>query len=252
MTSPPEAENAMQVVNQQLANLLVAVYLHGSAVTGGLRSDSDVDLLVVIDQGLTPALSARLTNDLMKISGRVGDASMRPIELAIVQLGDLSPPTYPARCEFLYGEWLRADFEAGTVPGPVSDPETTLMLAQARQEAISLVGPDASEVLPVIAQSDICRAIGDALPELLASLEGDERNVLLTLARMWHTLETGEFVPKDVAAEWAINRLPPEDAAVLAVARDGYTGERKDHWHTRKHALEHTVEGLRKRVRSAL
>jgi hypothetical protein len=70
-----------------------------------------------------------------------------------------------------------------------------------------------------------------ALPSLLDNLIGDERNVLLTLARMWRTA-TGEFVTKDAAAEWAISRLPEQIAEVLICARDAYLGRTKDAWKT--------------------
>jgi hypothetical protein len=39
---------------------------------------------------------------------------------------------------------------------------------------------------------------------------------------MWRTLVTGEFVSKDVAADWAVARLPAIQAAVLADAREIY------------------------------
>src|SRR5690606_34256793 len=105
---------------------------------------------------------------------------------------------YPPRSEFIYGEWLRDAFEAGEVPKPTRDPELTVLIAQARQEAKPLIGPEAAELLPIVPPALLYRAIGDALPALLDNLAGDERNVLLTLTRMWRTLSTGEIVPKDV------------------------------------------------------
>ena len=98
----------------------------------------------------------------------------------------------------------------------------------------------------------LCRAIGDALPELLGNLEGDERNVLLTLVRMWHTLATGEFVPKDVAAEWATCRLPAERAALVALARDAYLGTRADNWQPRQREARLVANDLAERVAAML
>jgi streptomycin 3"-adenylyltransferase len=62
----------------------------------------------------------------------------------------------------------------------------------------------------------------ESIPDLLSDLDGDERNVVLTFARIWTTLATGIFRSKDGAADWAIPLLPPEYRAVLAQARSLY------------------------------
>lgn len=250
MTIPSEARDTFHLVRQELGQSLVAAYLHGSVVTGRLRPDSDVDVFAVTEQSLSGPLRRRLVDALMHISGKPGNSARRPIELTIVRLSDLAPSIYPGRCELLYGEWLRADFESGAVPEPVADPEITLILAQIRQSSKALFGPEAHDVLPDIPESVIRQAIVDALPALLSSLEGDERNVLLTLARMWHTLETGEFIPKDIAETWAATRLPSSPAAILMEASDAYTGERQDHWSHREQDVALTIDVLRQRIES--
>ena len=54
-------------------------------------------------------------------------------------------------------------------------------------------------------------------------LAGDERNVVLTFARIRATLETGRFLAKDAAAAWAIEWTDDSaDRAVLARARSLY------------------------------
>jgi len=47
----------------------------------------------------------------------------------------IASPKFPARAEFVYGEWLRDAFEAGEIPLPVRHPEITLVLAQAKHTA---------------------------------------------------------------------------------------------------------------------
>ena len=250
MAIPSEADKALLVVQKRLAKSLLAVYLHGSAVAGGLRPHSDIDLLVVIDQPLTPEARERLAAELMMISGRYPSDSdgRRPLELIVFLRADLAELPYPARCEFIYGEWLRHDYERGEIPKPVCDPELTLVLAQARQEAKALFGPGASELLPAAPVTDLHRAIGDALSALIDTLQGDERNVLLTLARMWRTLMTGDIVSKDVAASWAAARLPAEQAVVLANARETYLGVGKEDWQNRQQEIRRTVSSLHDRV----
>ena len=115
-----------------------------------------------------------------------------------------------------------------------------------------MIGPDPARLLPIIQETGLRRAIGDALPALLDTLEGDERNVLLTLVRMWRTLATGEFVSKDVAAEWAMERLPAGPAALVACAREAYLGRRTDDWQTQQHEVRQVADDLSRRVMAML
>lgn len=249
---PEEAAKALTVLQECLGPSLQAVYLHGSAVNGGLRPNSDIDLLAVSDQPLAPETGALLVDRLMQISGRhpARPGMPRCLEVMIFLRQDLAEPGYPARCAFIYGEWLRDEFEAGTVPQPHTDPEYTLVLAQAAQEAISLVGPVREHLLPPMPHEDVRRAIADALPALVGNLSGDERNVLLTLARMWYTLETGKFAPKDAAAEWALPRVSPETASVLALAQTAYRGAALDDWRNRPTLAPQAADELAQHVRS--
>ncbi|WP_309083520.1 aminoglycoside adenylyltransferase family protein [Chelativorans sp.] len=250
---PALAIDAVSALERSFGKSLLAAYLHGSAVAGGLRPNSDVDVLAVIGRPITHAERAQLVAGLMKMSGAPGSGDgSRPLELIVFLRADLTPPSYPARSEFIYGEWLRDAFKAGGVPEPAGDPEMTLILAQARREARTLIGPDPAEMLPVIPQAHIGRAIGDLLPALLASLDGDERNVLLTLARMWRTLSTGEFVPKDVAAEWAAPRLPEEAAGLITCAGREYLGAVSVDWQARRDEVRRVAEDLRQRVLAML
>jgi streptomycin 3"-adenylyltransferase len=68
----------------------------------------------------------------------------------------------------------------------------------------------------------VIRASVAGIPELLDNLAGDTRNVLLTFARIWTTLATGQIRPKDTAAHWALTQLPPRHRPVLEHARQLY------------------------------
>src|SRR5690606_22648419 len=142
----------------------------------------------------------------------------------VIRSADLERMPYPARAEFVYGEWLRGALESGSVPQPEASPDFTLLLAQAREEAVPLVGPSIADLVPDLPSDAIRRAIGDLLPMLVESVEGDERNVLLTLARMWRTLTAGRFVSKDAAADWAGPQLSDQAAGILTLAREAYLG----------------------------
>lgn len=242
---------AVGALGDILGDDLLAVYLHGSAILGGPRPQSDIDLIAIVRAPVTAERRDRLLSVLTALSGRhpARPGCPRPIEAMVFLRRDLTPPPFPARAEFVYGEWLRDAFvRAPDRSGPVSDPENTLILAQARLFARPLIGPPAAELLPEIAPHLIRRAMRDGLPALVEGLAGDERNVLLTLARMWRTAVTGEFVTKDAAAAWAVARMPGGEAEALDLARRGYLGTAADDWSDRRGAAREAADFLRARV----
>ena len=75
----------------------------------------------------------------------------------------------------------------------------------ALQASRSLHGRPIGELVEPVPRGDLVRAMTDELPSLLDDLEDDTRNVVLTLARIWMTVETGEIRAKEIAADWALS-----------------------------------------------
>lgn len=202
----------------------LGVYLYGSAVEGGLRPDSDLDLFAVVPAALSSEERDALVTGLIPISRRgMRPASWRPLELTVVASAALRPWRYPPPLELQYGEWMREAFEAGELtPWPSVSPDLAVAVTMVRQSARALVGPPASELLDAVPRADLVRSMADELPSLLADLDDDTRNVLLTLARMWLTAATGTIRPKDAAAAWAAERLPADLRPVLERAGQLY------------------------------
>ena len=121
----------------------------------------------------------------------------------------------------------------------------------ARAEGRPLVGPPPTDVLPEMSAEQVARSIADALPNLLVDLEDDTRNVLLTLARMWFTVETGRFRAKDAAADWVIERLAADLRAPLVTARDLYRAGGWGDWGAERAAVRAAADELATRIRIA-
>ena len=229
--TPTESAAMLEALRGILGESLTAVYLHGSAVFGGLMKDSDIDFLAVANDELSDGERSALTDRLLEISGKIGNIDgKRYIELTIVKQSDIVPWRYPPRSLYQYGEWLREDIEGGRIPQAHESADMTIILSQAQHHSVTLFGADLPDVVPPIPRGDMLRATKECLPGLLGDLAGDERNVLLTLARMWATAGTGEFMPKDKAAEWAASRLPEEFTAPLTLAKSAYRDEEPDRW----------------------
>lgn len=227
-----QLDDVLHLVRRVLGDDLTGAYLHGSAVLDGLRPSSDLDVLVVARRRTTEDERRALVDGLMRLSGpRAVSGPARPVELTVVARDDVRPWRYPPRCEFLYGEWLRDDYERGVVPEPAVTPDLAPLITMTLRGDTALLGPPPAEVLAPVPHEDLRRAIVAGVPDLLADLESDTRNVLLTLARVWTTLVTGTIKSKDAAAAWALDLLPSEHRPALALARAAYRGEQPDHWH---------------------
>jgi streptomycin 3"-adenylyltransferase len=220
------------MVRDLLGGDLIAAYLFGSAVEGGLKPSSDVDLLVVGRRATTAETRRRLIQRLLPISSRHAAAGpARPIELTIAVQSDIRPWRYPPRLDFQYGDWWRPEFERGELePWTSPNPDLTILLQKVIQGSRTLVGPSPATILDPIPPADLDRAMLDTVPELLPGLVDDTRNSVLTLARIWVTRATGEIVAKEVAADWALARLPPAHRPVLAHARSIYVGDVAETW----------------------
>jgi streptomycin 3"-adenylyltransferase len=234
-----QAGEIVRLVERVLAADVIGVYLHGSCVLGGLRPASDLDVLVVTRRPTDDERRRALLAGLLPISGSRNDA--RPVELTVVVRSAVRPWRYPPACDFLYGEWLRAEYEAGNVPRPAPMPDLAPLLTMALAGDHPLTGPPLAQVLDPVPHTDVVRAGLEGIPGLLDDLDGDTRNVLLTLARIWTTLATGRIASKDAAADWAFDRLPPEHRPVLDHAKRLYL--------TCRYAEESWSEELRARVR---
>ena len=247
--APTEA--VVRLIVDSLGAAVVGAYLHGSAVLGGLRPSSDLDVLVVLHRTMTAAERRAVLDGLLDVSGRrARRGPARPVELTAVVQSDVRPWRYPPRADFQYGEWLRDEYERGVVPLPAPASDLALLLTMVLGGNAPLLGPPPGEVLDPVPHQDLLRASVAGVPELIEDLGSDTRNVVLTLARIWATLATGTVTSKDSAADWVLDHLPPEHRPVLARARAVYLGNEEDRWddllpHVRGYA-DHVVAAIRR------
>ncbi|GAT79464.1 hypothetical protein STXM2123_165 [Streptomyces sp. F-3] len=227
-----QVRKVAELVDEVLGATAIGTYLHGSFVLGGLKPASDVDVLVVSRRPMDDRERRALLDGLLNISGSGSPEPARPVELTVVVQSDVRPWRFPPTGDFLYGEWLRDRFEAGELPRPEPMPDLALLITTVLTGDHPVSGPPPAEVLDRVPPADLARSSVAGLPGLLEDLDGDTRNVVLTLARVWTTLATGGIRPKDAAADWALPRLPPHRRPVLEHARQLYLTCRysEEHW----------------------
>src|SRR3954454_3062822 len=243
-----QLERVVGIVQDALGEALVAAYLFGSGMSGGLRPNSDLDVLAVVGRTTTHEERRRLGHALLPLSGR---DSRRHVEATTVVASEPRPWRHRARMDFQYGDWLRAELVRGEL-GPPSTvaPDLTTLLAMVQRGGRTLLGPPPGAVFDPVPADDLRSAVSD-VGGLLQDLDGDTTNVLLTLARAWRTLETGEIRSKDAAAEWALARLPAQHRGVLEHARAVYLGEAQERWHDLEAHVRPYADYVVGRIRSA-
>jgi streptomycin 3"-adenylyltransferase len=223
-----QVRQVVDLVRDVLGPDVVGAWLGGSAVAGGLRPSSDLDVFVVSRRPTTDPERRRLVDGLLALSGsRAAAGPSRSIELTIAVSSHVRPWRYPPPMDLQYGDWWRAELESlrDGWPWPSPNPDLAVLITSVLAASEPLIGPPAREVLDPVPRADLARAMRDGIPSLLDEVASDTRNVLLTLARIWFTLETGTIAPKDEAATWAIARLTHPQRLVLERARAIYLGQ---------------------------
>ncbi|TYW85201.1 AadA family aminoglycoside 3''-O-nucleotidyltransferase [Klebsiella pneumoniae] len=226
-----QLSQVLNVIKRHLESTLLAVHLYGSALDGGLKPYSDIDLLVTVDTRLDETVRQALFVDLLEISAFPGQSKvLRALEVTIVVYSDVVPWRYPARRELQFGEWQRKDILAGIFESATNDVDLAILLTKARQHNIALVGSAAEDFFNPVPESDLFKALAGTLKlwNSQPDWEGDERNVVLTLSRIWYSAATGKIASKDVASNWAMERLPAQHQLVLFEARQAYLGDGGD------------------------
>jgi predicted nucleotidyltransferase len=228
-----QLDRIVALVRDVLGPNAVGAYLLGSAVVGGLRPRSDVDVLVASRRPLTSAEKRELVDRIVPISWKeTADGMQRGIELTVVVQTDVKPWRYPPNRDFQYGDWLRLALERGETEALAAkpDPDLASLITQVLVADVALLGPPPAEVFDPVPFSDVLDAILAYVDKWVGNIEDDTRNGILALARIWSALSTGALDSKDAAAAWALERLPAEHKPVLARARAIYLAGGEDRW----------------------
>jgi hypothetical protein len=159
-------------------------------------------------------------------------SSKRPLEITLVEKRMINPWRYPPHFDFQYGEYLRDSFENGIIE-PWENyemPDLAVLVTQVLLGSETLWGLKPSQLLVEVPYHDFMKAMIHDVNRLAADLEHDTRNVLLTFARIWSTLETDTIRSKPAAADWVINHLPERYQPVMQRAKSICIGIENEHW----------------------
>lgn len=245
----------VDLLTRRLGRNLLAIHLYGSAVESGLRPYSDLDLLVTLRAPLDNAQRASLMPALLALSAPPGAADgRRALEVTMLVYAQLVPWRYPPVRELQFGEWQREDIEAGIYEPAQRDADIAILLTKARHASVALVGDEAARLYPAVPPRDLRQTLQDtlALWQETSDLLGDERNIILTLARIWYSVVHEAITGKEEAADWLLPQLPAGHAATLQAARQEYLGLATQDWAASMPAVEDFVRYAKAQISARL
>jgi streptomycin 3"-adenylyltransferase len=228
-----QTDRVLRLVREVLGGDVLGAYEHGSAVLGGVQPTSDVDILVITGRPATLVEKRQLVEGLMAISAPFPPPGPeRCVEVTVVAQPQVRPWRYPPSFDLQYGEWLRKRFENGddSALQATVNPDLTTLLTIVLLGDQPLLGPPPGELLDPVLMKDCISAMVSDIDVFMDEFEGDTRNLLLRLARIWQTVVTGIIDRKDRAAEWAQERLPSDYQQLMGRARAMYLGWQPDKW----------------------
>lgn len=246
-----QIQTACALIESILGRELMAIHLYGSAMDGGLKPLSDIDLLVTVRSPLRDEQRHTLMQKLLAISAWPGTSEIyRALEVTVVVWSQIVPWQFPPMRELQFGEWLRDEIANGEYESAQPDPDLAILLTKARQNSLPLRGEAASTLFEAVPERDLQHTFRQtlALWNRADDLEGDERHILLTLARIGYSVETGQIASKDEAAAWLLPQLPEAHAKLLAEARAEYLGLVTVDWAEKMPQIEAFVRDVKKTI----
>jgi predicted nucleotidyltransferase len=200
---------------------LVGVYLHGSGATACFNPNrSDIDLLVVARQGLSPEQRRAVAELLLGRSG-----APYPVELTLLTTQQLHPWRHPTPFEFHYSERWRASLAQQLADGelanrPLTDPDLAAHITVVRARGRVVVGPPIDEVSPEVPAANFRQVILGDLEWIGA--HSTRIYGVLNACRILAYLDGQGLLSKAEGADWALSNVPATYRATITKARSAY------------------------------
>ena len=246
-----QIDQSINLLKDILGKDLLGAYLYGSSIVGGLQKYSDIDLFVVSNRQTTPDDKTQLVKKLLTLSGADQNTPLRPIEMTIVVKSEINPWHYLPNFDFQYGEWMRTEFENGNIdPWSIKVmPDLAVLITQVLLASETLLGATPNQLLATVPYKDFIEATSKERDNLMVDLNDDTRNVPLTYARIWSTVETNKIRSKSDAAAWILDRLPQEYKHVMQRARAICLGEENEHWEDLRNLIRPCAEFMVNKIK---
>ncbi|HEV2661355.1 MAG TPA: aminoglycoside adenylyltransferase domain-containing protein, partial [Ktedonobacteraceae bacterium] len=211
-----------------LGENLLGIYLHGSLAQGGFQpARSDIDIIVVSEQGIEPANQLTIVEMLLRLS-----KAPIPLDIYFLAKSAIFPFQQHLPYDLHYNERQREHYQVMLRRGEWQndldqrDPLLNVYLAILHTYGIVLAGKPIAETLPIVPDQTLRESLVAAT--LLAR---DERlqdlvSFVLNACRTLAYLREGTLISKEEGGIWGETHLPEQYAALIHQSLALYRGDR--------------------------
>jgi predicted nucleotidyltransferase len=222
----------MQTLETELRTLLdenlLGIYLHGSLAQGGFQpARSDIDIIVVSEQGIEPVQQRPIVEMLLRLS-----KAPIPLDIYFLAKSVIFPFQQPLPYDLHYNELQREHYQAMLRRDDWQnnrdqrDPMLSIYLAVLHAHGIVLAGKPIAETLPVVPEQILRESLITATLVARDERMQDLVSFVLNACRALAYLREGTLISKDEGGVWGEAHLPEQYSALIHQSLALYRGDR--------------------------
>lgn len=252
MIHPTTYPDVNEILNDLLTDLqamlgshLIGMYLEGSLANGDFDGSSDIDFVVVTDEKISDAQFAALYAMHERLAA---GASPWAIQLEGSYLSQAAlrrhDPALTLHPNIERGEGERLKWAE-------HDESWVTHRHILRKRGITLVGPPLPTLIDLVTPDDLRRGMSPVLHDWATQILADptpvtspgyQSFVVLSLCRVLYTMQRGDVVSKQAAAQWAIEHL---DRRWVALIQQALRTRHSGRWDTQTNPGQETLAFIR-------
>lgn len=207
-----------------LAENLVGIYLHGSAVMGCFNGKkSDIDLLVVVKDAPTDEKKLRFMNMAVELNAL---APSKGIEFSVVKKSVCSPFVYPTPFELHFSvahlDWFRKNPHDYVLKMHGTDKDLAAHIMIIRNRGLCLYGSEIAEVFADVGEAAYFDSIKNDIENAESDILENPVYTTLNLCRVLAYKKEKLVLSKKEGGEWGLKNLPEKYAVLIQSALDDY------------------------------
>ena len=240
-------------MTQPLATLLgenlSGIYLHGSQAMECNTADSDIDLLIIINQPEETSEYRQIIDILINLKG----LPKKGIELSVVLRQYCDDFEYPTPFELHYSNAHCQLYSNNPhyLCGGTTDNDLAAHFKVAKERGICLYGAPIVELFPDIPHAIYWDSVKSDLIDAEVAIQNDPVYHILNYCRSLYYLRTRKIASKVEGGEWANSHIAPTYRPLVQYALEQYRGANKGYvWSTNQ--LRAFINYMKRQFESAL